>query len=100
MQATRTVNAKLVGKTPSGIPIQDVSLSYGVSAADLDLAPAAGAEELEKRVNDAALAACKEVGRQYPLATPSDAECAKAAAKEAMVKARELVHAARKAAAK
>jgi len=100
VQATRAVTTKLVGRTSSGIPIEEVSLSYRVSAADLDLASAAGAQQLEKRVNDAALAACKEIGRQYPTATPSDSECAKAAAKQAMDKAHELIHAASKAAVK
>jgi UrcA family protein len=100
VQATRNVSTKLVGKTSSGIPIQEVSFSYGVSTAGLDLATVAGAEELDKRINDAALAACQEVGRQYPKSTPTDAECAQAAAKKAMVTAHELVHAANKASTK
>ena len=94
VQATRTVEAKVIGRTTTGIPIKSVSLSYGVSTAGLDLSSVAGAQELERRVNDAALAACKEVGRQYPNATPSDVECAKDAAKTAMVKAHELIQAA------
>jgi len=100
VQATRNVSTKLVGSTSSGIPIKEVSLSYGVSTAGLDLATVAGAEELDKRINDAALAACKEVGRQYPKSTPGDAECTEAAAKKAMVTAHELVHAANKASIK
>jgi UrcA family protein len=99
VQATRNVSTKLVGSS-SGIPIKEVSLSYGVSTAGLDLATVAGAEELDKRINDAALAACKEVGRQYPKSTPGDAECTEAAAKKAMVTAHELVHAANKASIK
>ena len=95
VQAKRAVTAKVVGRTSSGVPIVDVSLSYGVSVAGLDLTSSAGADELSKRVNDAAQAACKEIGRQYPNAEPSDAECAKAAADKAMVKANELVTAAR-----
>ena len=100
VQATRNVNTKVVGKTSSGVPIKEVSLSYGVSTAGLDLATVAGAEELDQRINDAALAACQEVGRQYPKSTPGDAECAQAAAKKAMVTAHELVHAANKASTK
>lgn len=41
------------------------------------------------------MAACQEIGRQYPLSTPSDEACAKAAADKAMIKVRELVVAAR-----
>jgi len=56
----------------------------------LDLASHVGALELEKRVHDAAMAACKEIGKQYPNATPSEDACAKAAADKAMVRAHEL----------
>jgi UrcA family protein len=95
VQASRVVS-KTVGKTASGIPIVDVSLSYGVSAKDLDLASHSGAMELQKRVSDAAAAACKELSRQYPASTPSDAECVKAATAKAMVKVNEMLAAAAK----
>lgn len=96
VQGTREVNVRIVGQTSTGVAIKSISLSYGVSIEGLDLASAAGAEELERRINDAALAACKEIGRQFPNATPSDPECAKAAAKNAMVRANELIQAAGK----
>ena len=100
VQGSRSVTAKVVSVSSTGVPIQSVSLSYGVSTAGLDLASTAGAQQLEKRINDAALAACKEVGRQYPDSTPSDAECAKAAAKKAMVRAHEMIQAAGKSSTK
>jgi len=50
--------------------------------------------ELQKRVTDAALAACKEIGRQYPDSTPSEADCAKAATDKAIAKVNELAAAA------
>lgn len=95
VQAKRIVK-KVVGRSSTGVPIEDISLSYGVSAAGLDLGSGAGASELERRVKDAATAACEEIGRQYPDATPSDRECARIAADQAMVKARELIAAAKK----
>ncbi len=95
VQASRVVT-KTVGKTASGIPIVDVSLSYGVNAKDLDLASHAGAMELQKRVADAARAACKEISRQYPDSTPSDADCEKNATAKAMVRVNELLAAAAK----
>jgi UrcA family protein len=98
--ATRMVSAKVASTSPTGIPIVDVSLSYGVSTVGLDLASHEGANELEMRVKDAAAAACKEVGRQYPDATPSDAECTRLATKKAMVKVHQLVRAAGTAPAK
>ena len=90
------------GKTATGIPLRDVTLSYGVSYAGLDLASVAGAAEMEKRVNDAAKQACKEIASQRPVAhfTTSDAECAKAAADKAMVTVHALTAAAGKKPAK
>lgn len=93
VQASRVVE-KQVGRTSTGIPIVDVSLSYGVSYAGLDLVTNAGVMELEKRVKDAAMQACKELSRQYPISAQSDADCAKAAADKAMVKVHELAAAA------
>jgi UrcA family protein len=66
-------------------PMVQVSLSSAVSYADLDLTSQAGASELEKRVNDTAKAVCKGLRGKYPDATPSEADCAKAAANKAMV---------------
>jgi UrcA family protein len=73
-----------------------ISLSYGVKAKHLDLSSHAGFMEMQKRANDAAAAACKEISRQYPNSSESDADCAKAAAAKAMVKVNELAAAAAK----
>lgn len=93
---TSSLTAKTVGRTASGIPVQDITLSYGVTAQGLDLATHTGALAFEQRVKDAAEQACQEIGRQYPNATPSDAVCAKAAAEGAMAKVHEMVAAAEK----
>ncbi len=97
VQASRAV-VTTVGKTSSGVPIQDISLSYGVSTKGLDLSTPAGATELKKRVNDAATAACNEIKRQFPNAPSptTDIECAKAASDKAMVQANALIAAAGK----
>jgi UrcA family protein len=93
VQASRVVE-KQVGRTSTGLPIVDVSLSYGVSYAGLDLVTNAGVMELEKRVKDTAMKACKELSRQYPISDQTDQECAKAATDKAMVKVHELAAAA------
>jgi UrcA family protein len=100
--ASRVLTETPAGHTASGIPINDISLSYGVSYAGLDLASHSGATELEKRVHDAALAACKEISRQRPLdhLTPDDAGCARTAADKAMPEVHERVAAAEKQRAK
>ena len=101
VQATRILNTKTVGRNPTtGAPILDVSVSYGIKYDDLDLASHYGPIQLEKRVRDAAMAACKEISRQYPDSTPSDNICAKEAADKAMVNVHELVAAASKASTK
>jgi UrcA family protein len=90
VQGTRVMSTKRVGRTASGVPIKDISLSYGVSFADLDLASHAGALELEKRVHGAAKAACNELGKQFPDSTPSADECTKLAVNKAMPAVQEL----------
>jgi UrcA family protein len=95
VQATR-INVKTVAHTMSGIPIKEMSLSYRIRIAGLDLASHAGALRLEKRVQDAATEICKELGKKYPDSTPNDAECAKEAADKAMVTVHELEAAAAK----
>jgi UrcA family protein len=94
VQASRVVK-KTIGTTASGIPIQDISLSYGVSTAGLDLTSSAGAAALQKRIGDAAKAACKELARQYPDNSTSDADCVKNATDRAMVKVNEVLAAAK-----
>jgi UrcA family protein len=83
---------KPAGSSTSGVPIVDMSISYGVSYAGLDLASAVGAAELEKRVIDAAKEACKEISAKRPFQkfSTSEAECAKEAAEKALVKVHDL----------
>ena len=85
-----------VTRIANGVPIVDISVSYGVSAKDLDLSTNSGAKELEQRVRNAAAAACQEIGRQHPGATPSERECTANAAGKAMSQVRQLVAAAEK----
>jgi len=85
VQGTRAVTTKVVGRTSSGIPVKDVSLSYGVAINGLDLGSHAGYMEAEKRVKEVADTACKELVKRYPDGTPSEEECVKTATDKAMV---------------
>jgi UrcA family protein len=77
------------------VPVEEISVSYGVSTQGLNLASSAGATELQNRINEAAKIACKELGRQIPASTSRDeVECVKATSAKAMVRAKELVTAA------
>ena len=89
MRVTRTHVGQTTTGTP-GIPIENVSMAYGVSTAGLDLSSPSGKQQLKERVQHAAMAACKELGRQFPDATPSDADCAKIATNKAMAQIEKL----------
>jgi len=99
VEASRIVKQD-VGRTPTGIPLKEYSLSYEVSLDDLDLASSAGLAAANKRVNNAALEACKEIGKAAPYSRPNDDECAAAAAKPAIEKIRQAAASAGNAAAK
>jgi len=85
---SRGLTQKEVGKTTSGLPIEEISLSYTVKIADLDPNSAAGLAEIEKRVTAAAKAACSEIDRLAlgNQTSPSDAACVKKAVDAAMAK--------------
>ena len=83
-----------VGRSSVGAPINQVSLSYKVSYADLDLKTADGTKKLDERVKTAADAACKELDRAFPLSTPDSGACAKSAVAGAKMKVKEVVAAA------
>jgi UrcA family protein len=91
VQTQRSVTRNVVGRTSSGLPVADITVSYAVITRGLDLRSSAGAAELATRIRDAARGACQDIARQYPSAAPSDAECAKVAADQAMVRAHQLV---------
>jgi len=95
VQAKRAVTTS-TGRIANGVPVMDITVSYGVSAKDIDLSTSSGAKELEQRVNDAAAAACKEISRQLASGSPSEAECIANASGKAMGKVREMVAAAQK----
>jgi UrcA family protein len=83
--APYVVQKKEVGRTATGIPIQVVSMSTPVSYSDLDLTKQSDAAELQKRIVDAAKAACGKFKTRFPLANykTSDRECIKDATMEA-----------------
>ena len=86
VQGTRIVSTRIVGPSSSAVPVTDISISYGVSTAGLDLTSHAGVMELEKRVKDVAESACKELSTRYPTGTPNETECARTAVAKTMAK--------------
>ena len=82
--------APLPKQTYGGIRVEEVTLKRRVSYSDLDLTTQAGTAALEKRVQETARAACKELDRLYPLTAPGGDSCYKKALDDAMAQ----VHAA------
>jgi UrcA family protein len=87
---------KIVGRGLLLEPIKEVSLSFAVSYADLDIASHSGAATLESRINDAANKACAQLDKDYALMAPGGNDCVKTAVKKAMVQAHAAIAAAEK----
>jgi UrcA family protein len=85
----------VVGRSSIGAPIERIQLRHLVGYADLDLSTKSGAAALERRVNEAAATACKELDQLYPL-KPSDPSCATKAADGAMSQVHTAIAAAEK----
>ena len=95
VESHRAVSTR-IGSTSGGIPIQDASMGYTVTAEGLDISTEQGAKAFEARISHAAMAACQEIGRRFRNARPSDAECARQATDRAMAQVRQVEAAAAK----
>lgn len=85
------VVTETVGRTPAGIPIQEVTLTYKVGYSDLDPRTSAGKAQLQDRIKEAALSACREIRASHPHVQETDAECAAAAYDDAMRQVRQII---------
>lgn len=81
---------KTVGRSTIGAPIQEVSLSLTVSYAGLDLTKKSDYTEVEKRINDTAVEACKQLDKMYPL-MEADKSCVTKAADGGMTQLKAIV---------
>jgi UrcA family protein len=95
VEAHRAVSTR-IGTHASGIPIHEVSMGYTVTAEGLDISTPIGRQAFEARVSQAAMAACREITRQFHNATPNEAECARQATEKAMAQVRQVEGAAAK----
>ncbi len=78
--------------------LPEVSVDYKVHYADLNLATASGAAQLEKRIRDAATQACQQLATLYPASTEGVGKdsCVESATKKAMAEANQAIAAAEK----
>jgi UrcA family protein len=60
------VQRRELGRSGTGIPIEELSLSRGVNYSDLDLSRWDDVQLLDDRIRHAAYSACRELNRQYP----------------------------------
>ena len=72
---------------------EQVSLSYNVSFADLDLRQNSDVREFEKRIETAADEICTQLEELFPLGSPSKRDCARSATDKAMADARTVIDA-------
>ena len=87
----------IVGKSPIGAPIKELSIRSRVSYADLDLTTADGVAALEKRVKDTAVSTCKELKVQIPAEGSTEEKCVKEAMDGAAPQVAAAIEAAKKA---
>ena len=74
----------IVGKSPIGAPIKELTIRSRVSYADLDLTTAAGVATLEKRVKETATSSCKEIKVDVPVEGWTVDRCIREATDDAM----------------
>ena len=91
-----------VETSPTGVPIDVLTVRHAVGYKDIDITTNLGRKVLKQRIEDAAKAACKEIDTLYPNRTilTSRSECEKAAIDRGMVQADAAITAAEKAAHK
>lgn len=80
-----TVERHTTGRSSSGIPIEEMSITRVVSARDLDLRYDADVHELHRRISVTARAMCDDLDRASSgLMITSDRECVRDAVRDAM----------------
>ncbi|MDE2305142.1 MAG: UrcA family protein [Gammaproteobacteria bacterium] len=92
VEAHHMVTSKQVGRTSSGIPIVEMSVSYRVSTEGLDLSKHADMQRMEKRIKDAARSACKDIAREWPFESHDEAQCAGEAAHKPLEQVHAMAH--------
>lgn len=84
-----------VGRSPSGIPIEEVTLHRVVSSDDLDLRYSdADVDELYRRIDYTVREACDDIEHHYSQGAPitTERECVREATRDAYAQADELVY--------
>ena len=83
--APRQITREPVGHTATGGTIENISLTRRVDYSDLNLTVHADVEKLDKRVDDTAREACRQLEQLYPSAALSSPDCVRTAVNGAMM---------------
>jgi UrcA family protein len=60
------VHHRTIGRSYTGVPVEELSLSRGVDYSDLDLSRWGDVQVLDYRIRQAAYGACDTLNREYP----------------------------------
>lgn len=74
---------KIVETTKFGMHVMDISLSVRVPYGDLDMSTPGGVAELDRRVNEGAEYACRQLELKYPTGSPALRVCQRRAVDDA-----------------
>ena len=85
----------VIGKSPIGAPIKELTIRSRVSYADLDLTTATGVATLEKRIKDTAGSSCREIRVDVPVEGWTVDRCVREATTDAMTQVAKAVEAAK-----
>ena len=88
VEAART---QKIAQTHYGVPVREITIASRVGYADLDLKTQQGAEELGKRIREAATSSCKEMDVKFPVEGYGEADCIKNAVDGAMSQANKII---------
>jgi UrcA family protein len=90
----RTVHRQFVGRSASGVPIEELSLTRHISYADLNLNNPADRNELARRITFAVNRACTQLDNLYPdsvFPPVYDHDCRAQASNEGMAQMRAVL---------
>jgi UrcA family protein len=94
VEAPWLIEREVVGRSPTGARIEEISLTRRIDITDLDLTQTVDVSELESRIDSAARDSCDKLAEMFPLSNPDTRTCVDRAVGEAMTQAQDAVAAA------
>jgi UrcA family protein len=89
--AHRGVTTKQVGRDRMGIPVSEMTMTLGVSLADLDLSTSSGKDEANRRIFAASGEVCNDMVREFPEEVHTLQKCTRETSHQAQLELNRLV---------